>query len=253
MKLLISFVPPTLASLFLWLIMVRMPQGSTAVGTHTLLVATVAFIAAALTQLKGWYYHLVPSYLALCSSCIVYLVVDQPGGPKRPLVRWVAWALPLLFVVIGIGRASYFQRTTVSDWDIAKVISSGRTETFLAITSSLWGVFPAVNEMGVQWASGSDVQWLVPAAVKLSTGTSQQREQADKLRWISSSRLVADLKRWKPDTVAVKVGPDQALSPPVDWLSFFGRDKDFADVWSKYCAEGRTGDWDVYRRCLSFE
>ena len=76
------------------------------------------------------------------------------------------------------------------------MISSGKKGTFLAITSSLWGVFPAVNEMGAEWGSGSDVQWLVPAAVKLSQGTSQQREQADKLRLIASSRLVADLKRW---------------------------------------------------------
>ena len=54
LKLLISFVPPTLTSLILWLVMVRMPQGTTAAGIKTLLLTTVAFILGALTQLKGW-------------------------------------------------------------------------------------------------------------------------------------------------------------------------------------------------------
>jgi hypothetical protein len=248
-KLLVSSAPVILVSFVLWLTLVRMSQHTTAAAVSVLLVATVAFVLGALTQLKGWYYHLVPCYLALCGACIIYLVLQTPSASAGLFPRWIALTLPAVFVIIGMTRASYFQRRTVASWDIAKVISNSDRGPFLAITSSMWGVFPAVNEMGVEWASRSDAQWMVPATVKLSQGTAQQREEAEELRSYSSRLIAADLKKWKPHTVAIKTGPDQAMSRSFDWISFFSKDQEFTNLWSSYCAEGRTGEWDIYQRC----
>ena len=253
LKLLVSFVPVIFVSFVLWLTLVRMSQPTTSTAVSVFLVATLAFALGALTQLKGWYYHLVPCYLALCGACIIYLVLQTPSASARSFPRWIALTLPTVFVIIGMTRASYFQRGTVANWDIARVIKNSDRGPFLAITSSLWGVFPAVNEMGVEWASRSAAQWLVPAAVKLSQGTPQQREEAEKLRLYSSRLIVGDLEKWKPYTVAIKTGSDQAMGPSFDWIAFFSKDKEFASLWSRYCAAGRTGEWDIYRRCINFK
>lgn len=248
-KLLTSFAPVILVSSVLWLTLVRTSKRTTAAAVIVFLVATVAFVFGGLTQLKGWYYHLVPCYLALCGACTLYLVLQTPKVPAELFPRLIALVLPAALVIIGMTRSSYFQRSTVTSWDIAKVISNSDRGPFLAITSSMWGVFPAVNEMGVEWASRSDSQWMVPAAVELSQGTPQQREEAEELRSYSSRLIAADLKKWKPHTVAIKAVPDQAMRRSFDWISFFSKDQDFAVLWSSYCAEGRTGDWEIYRRC----
>jgi hypothetical protein len=247
-KLLLSYLPVVLVSLVLWLALVTTSQRTTAAAVRVFLVAMLAFMAGGLTQLKGWYYHLVPCYLALCGACIIYLALQTPRASTRLFPRWLALALPAMFVTIGMTRGTYFQRGSVMDWDIAKAINNDRGP-FLAITSSMWGVFPAVNEMGVEWASRSEAQWMVPAAVELSQGTPQQREEANELRSLSSRLITADLEKWKPHTVAIMTDQDQAMSEPLDWISFFSEDQQFRALWSSYCAEGREGKWAIYRRC----
>lgn len=248
-KLLVSFLPPFALALILWFVLVRWSRQSTVPAIKVLLVASIAFLVGALTQLKGWYYHMLPGYLSLCGTCVLFLALQTPGASARWFARWLAVGVPTAFILLGVARASYFRRQTVEKSDLAQIIRGGDHGAFLAITSSMAGVFPVVNEMGVEWASRSPMQWMAPATVKLSQGTPQQRRDAEALRAISSHLMAEDLEKWKPQTIVVKTGPDQALSSSFDWISFFSANKKFAALWAEYCAEGHKGVWNIYRRC----
>jgi hypothetical protein len=251
LKLMISFVPVILAAGVLWLTLVRTSSQANAAAVQIFLIATLAFACGAITQMKGWYYHLVPCYLGLSSACIVYLTLQTSETAAKSVTRWIALSLPAVFVVIGVARASYFQRGTVAGWALSKVIRSSGEGSFLAITSSMAEVFPAVTEMGVEWASRAEAQWMVPAAIELSRGTPQQRVDAERLRVEATHLIMADLEKWQPLTVVTKIVRDQALSSPIDWIGFFSRDPGFARLWADYCTAGRTGEWQVYHRCGS--
>jgi hypothetical protein len=248
-KLVISFLPPFALAAVLWFVLVRSSRQASAPAVNVLLVASVGFLIGALTQLKGWYYHMLPGYLSLCGTCVLFLALQTPAASVRWVARWLSVGIPTAFILLGVARASYFRRQTVENSDIAQIIRGGGHGAFLAITSSMGGVFPGVNEMGVDWASSSPMQWMAPATVKLSQGTPQQRQEAEALRAISSRLMAEDLEKWKPQTIAIRTGPDQALSSSFDWISFFSSNKNFATLWAGYCAEGHRGVWNVYRRC----
>jgi hypothetical protein len=249
LKLLISFLPPLALALILWLVLARSCRPPAALAIGVLTLASVAFSIGAFTQLKGWYYHMLPSYLNLCGTCILFLALQTQSAPTRWFARWLAIGIPMAFILLGVARASYFHRQAAENSDVAQIIRGGDQGPFLAITSSMGGVFPDVTEMGVAWASGSPMQWMVPATVKLSQGTPKQREEGKMLQAISSQLMVRDLEKWQPHTIAIRTGQDQALSSPFDWISFFSSNEKFATLWAGYCAEGHKGAWNVYRRC----
>jgi hypothetical protein len=248
-KLAVSFLPPFALAFVLWLVLVRLSRHAAVAAVNVLVLASVAFLVGALTQLKGWYYHMLPGYLSLCGTCVLFLALQTRGASVRWFARWLAVGIPTAFILLGVARGSYFHRDMVEDSDVAQIIRGGERGPFLAITSSMAGVFPDVNEMGVEWASGSPMQWMAPATVKLSQGTPRQRREAEALRAESSRLMVVDLEKWRPQTIAIRTGPDQALSSSFDWISFFSANKKFAALWAGYCAEGQKWVWDVYRRC----
>ena len=128
-------------------------------------------------------------------------------------------------------------------------------QTFYFFTTSVAGSFPAVNYLGLTWASRFPHLWPLPAVIRWrnEVGAPVSEERARRMATIENyvmDAVVADFEQYEPDLVLVDL-PGMAywlMGAPFDFIRYFSRDPRFASLWSRYEEVGRHGRATVYRR-----
>jgi hypothetical protein len=160
---------------------------------------------------------------------------------KSPVKRGVLWRA---------GQTGGIVRT------FERLFESHRpAQTLYFFTTSVAGSFPAVNYLGLTWASRFPHLWPLPAVIRWRNEEDGPvlEERASRMATIEDylmDAVVADLERYEPDLVLVDLPVMQywVIGVPFDFIRYFSRDPRFASLWSRYEEVGRHGRAIVYRR-----
>jgi sterol desaturase/sphingolipid hydroxylase (fatty acid hydroxylase superfamily) len=92
-------------------------------------------------------------------------------------------------------------------------------------------------------------QVMLPGLVRLLAGSPAERQRGESLARLIVDQATEDLRRDRPDVVAVNAkGPRQALPDDFDILGFYLADPAFRAEWARYHKVGEARGWEFYRR-----
>ena len=238
-----------------------------------LLLASVCFYLLPLIQRTGWRYHVYPFQCAAIVLIGLPLLAQVRRLPVSATPRALAFACAaaisgvlLLVAPAGIGHAlrealggesdhtSRAARSTHHQVEsaIEREANGGPVYFF---TTGLRGVFPAVNEAGVEFASRFPSLWPLPAVVRsrhrpLETPARIRAERMDEIERYVLDAVIEDLEAKPPALVFVDVHPRKSGlgRTQLDFLDLFARDPRFAKIWSHYEYRRKVARFEVYAR-----
>lgn len=219
-----------------------------------LTAAAALLLAAGMLQLKGWSYHLIPGCLGLTLAFSVYFTTSNY---KEWLVGWQRFAIGFLLSILVI----VFARSITKDIafhreaglaglaDMRRIMRGSDSSSFLALSTSIFPVFPAVVDEHVTWGSRSPAQWIVPGAVRLQLGDARSKALGLRMNKLVSNLVSDDLLMFKPAIVVVQHSDNQAMPKEFDWVAFLSKTQRFRKVWLSYCLTEFGVKWSIYHRC----
>lgn len=239
---------------------------------HAIFAAAVAAFAASYwVQGKGFPYHAYPMLGAGClflTYSIIHGVVAirQSTRIARSDIRWVLVAV-LLLVTLPVLRDPFVQaydwyqtaNRTEGDWgrlrqlviDRLRTLGVGPSDHLYALSTHPNPGFPTVNYLGTQWAGREVAQFVIPAHVRRKEVTDEAVfAEIDRATKLQVRHVVEDLERHRPRFVMVEARQRRLglAFRPFDDLAFYGRNPDFARLWSCYEELEPAGQIRLFRR-----
>lgn len=219
-----------------------------------LLLVSACALAIAVLQKKGWGYHKLPA--------IEFAAIGLALGAAAmaPRVHQAHERLSALIVVGVIGLFGLMLALRPIDDAVARTKARFESEPLIStlhriaagrkvmlLTPGMQDGFPGLA--GVQLAARHPGQPMLPGLVKLEAGNERDRQRAAVLRQVLIGLILADLRHYRPDIIAVDRNTDrQALPDNFDILAYFLADPSFREAWSRYELVERAAGWDFYER-----
>lgn len=225
---------------------------------HGMFIAwIVGFSASYWLQGKGFPYH---AYPILATSCmfLAFAVVRAARSVwrsailRRPTLRWLVMAV-LMLVAFPVLREPFWQAgqwyrsadPATGDWgrmrqaliDRLHSLGVGPGVYLYAFSTHPHPGFPTVNYLGARWAGSTVTQFAVPAHVRRQEVKDPARlGEIERAMALQLSIIVADLQRHPPAYVMVEARQRRLglAFRRFDDLAYYGRDPDFARLWSCY-------------------
>lgn len=216
--------------------------------TGGMLLASALLLLGAILQLKGWTYHRLPSGVAFVLAALIFLLTSPAPVRSGPTLK-AAFGLLFFLAVRPFGSSTWFERSDPVDPEIAHLIKLADNRPIAAFSTVLQSVFPALTEANVIWGSRFPCQWLIPAVVKLASGDAEDRRAAGHVRYLAAGFVAADIARYRPAVIALRVRNDPFLPNGFDWAGFYSVHPGFRSVWRDYCPSMPTPSWLIYTRC----
>lgn len=245
-----------LLSALLLLLALLAPVGAAArTALHHCLVASGVCLLLVVMQRKAWTYHLLPVIeFALCGLAILAAILLPRLRAARPAAATAAGLLVAIaaaaatqavrpyYELAGVSRARYAAQPF-----LATLRALAQGQSVLMLTSGVQMGFPSMAQ--VRLGASQPGQLLLPGAVRLAMGSAEERARAAALRPAVVGALVDDLRRFRPDFVAVdRRREKQALPDDFDILAYYIGDAGFRAQWSDYQLVRSIPGWDFYRR-----
>ncbi|MCA3556481.1 hypothetical protein [Aestuariivirga sp.] len=206
------------------------------------LLAALGFMAAAVLQGRGFYYHFLPAfgYVALYLTVLTF--------NPRPLVAGAAAAfLAVNALLIGRMAAIWFANAAeLAPSEVTLLAELDRSASFISFVPQPYPAFPTAIHTRARYVglSSSGVAFSGPVA-RYETGLSPSiPAEAERLtRW----QALRELAR-QPEVVITLDAPVAIGGRPFDILDWLMKDEDFRAAWSHYRADRTIGPFRLYRR-----
>jgi hypothetical protein len=219
-------------------------------------LASVAALAAALVQHKGWSYHLLPIQLFACALggvlgaqwCDRLRVTIATPAPHR--VSAVIGGLFALFVISN-GEAPWkefaYPNGEVADLT-ARLEGVAEGERVLVLSPGIYPIFPALNYAGIQSTLRTMNMWLLEGAYHACLPDGRRYREVWEMgrpEFFVYRTVSEDFARSPPAAVLVDTDPGIPwCGGQFDFIDYFKRHPLFAEVWSHYQL---TAQWSHYR------
>lgn len=226
-----------------------------------LALCAVAFQLSMVLQMKAFVYHALPGRQLASIACAFALAgwLEAKGRPSPSLAVVALAMLGLGYAPLRGGLAVGFPvpQPVVSGQTVAamrstdfsrRVAAAAAYGPFVALSTSLLPVWPAVSMNGVVWASRGPCDWLAPAVMQLEERGDAGRREAAPLRETGAGMIAEDLERWKPAVVAVRTERIESPRSPGSLVEFYGGDARLQAAWTSYRLEKAEEGWDWYVR-----
>jgi len=219
-------------------------------------LASVAALAAALVQHKGWSYHLLPIQLFACALggvlaaqwCDRLRVTVATPAPHR--VTAVIGGLFALFVISN-GEAPWkefaYPHAEVADLT-ARLEAVAAGERVLVLSPGIYPIFPALNYAGIHSTLRTMNMWLLEGAYHTCLPDGRRYREVWEMgrpEFFVYRTVSEDFARSPPAAVLVDSDPGIPwCGSQFDFIDYFKRHPLFAEVWSHYQL---TAQWGRYR------
>ena len=237
--------------------------------TDVLAVAAGTLLLAALSQQKGWRYHLYPAF-ATATVLLGVLAITPLRDARSRGARVYALLARLLAVAVVITVCVDAARQAVSPNDpryqpypefreLLGIVERHRARddgALLVLSNNLRSAFPLVNYGEIPWAARANAVWLLPAIYARDLVAGRPPAVRDRPAMSPAERflndaLVEDMARYRPTLLIVErpltgrgINPVRRL----DYLAYFGRDERFAKELAQFTRTRDVGDYEVYER-----
>ncbi|HEX7966963.1 MAG TPA: hypothetical protein VF502_01995 [Stellaceae bacterium] len=211
-----------------------------------LLIFALGGALAYLVQDKGWFYHRLPSSIAVALA-LLYWTAEALWGENAPrrsdrlALSGAACALGALGAVAmerwtdSVEAALHPERTDVQR--LAILVRNDKITSLLALSDTLSPAFPVINETGIEWSSRFGTMWALRGEV-----WRERRGEIDASLPRIRQLVVDDFVAQRPAAVLVD---DHAQ---VDYLREFAASPVFAQAWTAYRLRGVTGGRRLFER-----
>jgi putative flippase GtrA len=246
-------VPGLLAVVALAALAPRLPKGLERDVAVTLFVVTLAFVVAYLAQFKGWHYHRIPIYSALC-LWLAWLPVplfdrDNLKDIGDVVVRTALLGMALTAIGLQLLSGPYH-----NDYAIRLPSQLKGASSFMAFTSNVAVTYPLANLTETEPTTRYSTLWLIPGAVsKLTSGEDLSDDHREALQQVldrARQTTAEDFVKGRPDVVFVDVRETKPYfgGAPFDYVDFFRQDPGFRAAWQHYTLAGTEAGFEVWRR-----
>jgi hypothetical protein len=219
-------------------------------------LASVAAVAAALVQHKGWSYHLLPIQLFACALggvlgaqwCDRLRVTIATPAPHK--VSAVIGGLFALFVISN-GEAPW-KEFAYPNGEVAELTARlegvAEGERVLVLSPAIYPIFPALNYAGIQATLRTMNMWLLEGAYHACLPDGRRYREVWEMgrpEFFVYRTVSEDFARSPPAAVLVDTDPGIPwCGGQFDFIDYFKRHPLFAEVWSHYQL---TAQWSHYR------
>ncbi len=218
-------------------------------------VAGVAFLAAALLQMKPWPYHFLPAAVFLELAAAVVLI----GGPARAGAGTIRFAATLALVVVACMPSatevalSFDNRATMARIEkLAAVFraNSGPNRTVAGFLTSPRDVYPAVIASGTGWAVPFCCDYLIAAAARADEAPAGKRQAIREAGVGQAERVIAAIHMKKPGVIVIDAGSSKLGfgGRKFDYLQWLDAHTDFADILRHYREIDPVGPFRLFVR-----
>jgi hypothetical protein len=219
-----------------------------------LLLASACSLVIAVLQKKGWGYHKLPAIefaaigLAMGAGAMVPRLRVARERLSAFILVGVIGLFGLMLALRPIDDALAQTRVRFESEPLIKTLHrSAAGRKVMLLTPGMQAGFPGLA--GVRLAARHPGQPMLPGLVKLEGGNEHDRQRAGVLRQVLIGLILADLRHYQPDFIAVDRNTDrQALPDDFDILAYFMADPAFREAWSQYELSDRVSGWDFYER-----
>jgi hypothetical protein len=230
-------------------------RGATPVAAQAMFLASAGALLAALLQVKGWSYQLLPlAGFAFIGCAAVYSVLDS-GERRRPLVV----AGVLLLLVASFGQSVHYAwqvasgRGTVDRVErLAAVLRAhaGEAGSVFAFITSPRDIHPAVLASGTRWVSASCCIYLLPAGLRADEVAADRAARAREAAQRQLAGVIALIAAKKPAVVIVDANPKKLGfgAAAFDYLPYLLRDAHFAMFWKAYTEREPVDGFRIFVR-----
>jgi hypothetical protein len=217
--------------------------------------AGVAFLIAALLQLKPWPYHFLPSIVSLYLAAAVLLM----GGTARLDAHVLRLgALSVLIVAACLRPAQEALQSFENGGTIARVeklaavfrANPGPSGTVAGFLTSPRDVFPAVLASGMNWALPFGGDYLIPAAVRADEAPAVKRPRIEAAAIALAERDVAAIRAKEPGVIVIDAAVDKLGfgNRKFDYLPWLESRTDFTDLLRQYREIDPVGPFRLFVR-----
>lgn len=203
-----------------------------------LLISCIAFFVIYVVQMKGWTYQVLPLSATIFLATSMLCVAD-PLRRSRFGVQLKLGVLALAgMMMVPFMKGTYDNGIARAMLPAVREYAAG--SSIFVFSSYVWVGFPLANVAGARWPSRFPSLWLLPGAERrlhspeADSNPALAAELRDIERYTVDS-VVADFAKDPPAVVIVDARPDPRFQGAAfDYLSYFGRDERFKEVWSHY-------------------
>jgi hypothetical protein len=225
-----------------------------------LALAALGAVASAVTQHKGWSYHIVPVELfTLGLGCVLgvrwldAVMADGRATPDRRRATRVAAVFAALFgLYIASNGEAPWKELDYGHGEVAGLTallkSEAAGERVLVLSPGIYPIFPALNYADAHLTLRTMNMWLLEGAYEecLPNGH-RYREvwEMGRAEFFVFRTVAEDFARAPPAVVVVDKAPGIPwCGSEFDFIAYFSRHPLFAEVWSHY---ELTAEWDRYK------
>lgn len=202
------------------------------------LLASVAFLFAAVIQAKYYSYHLYPAYtLVLIANVLLLRTLERPvrivHASILALVGAASLVTPILWLMASQpGKPLHARTANVIEFVRDKVSAD---EPFLAISTHPFPGFPITIYADRSWSSTSNSRIFLPAVIKLRENRVQDPELLAFVERSERAAMARDIEE-KPALVLVDVATARHAigTRKFDHLEFYREDEAFREAWKNY-------------------
>jgi hypothetical protein len=219
-------------------------------------LAAIGALASAVTQHKGWSYHIVPIELFTLGLAIALASrwLDSQGAVRtRHAAARVAAVFAGLFglYVAAAGEApwkeiDYPRQEVAGLTSLLKAEAAG--ERVLVMSPGIYPIFPALNYADVHMTLRTMNMWLLEGAYESCLPNGHRYREVwemGRAEFFVYRTVAEDFARAPPAVVVVDKQPGIPwCGSEFDFIAYFSRHQLFAEVWSHY--ELRA-EWDRYK------
>jgi uncharacterized membrane protein len=218
-------------------------------------VAGVAFLIAALVQMKPWPYHFLPAVIFFDLAAAVLLVSGHPR-PGTSTIRIAAF-----FVLIAVGFspsaaevAGSFDRsgTKMRVEQLTDLFRShpGPNGTMAGFLTSPRDVYPAVIAAGMKWAVPFCCDYLIAASVRADEAPAAKRRAIKAAGLDQAKRVIAAMRAKEPGVMVIDAGNSKLgfADRKFDYVQWLTARTDFADILRHYREISPIGPFRIFVR-----
>ncbi|MDX1578134.1 MAG: hypothetical protein R3266_06605 [Gemmatimonadota bacterium] len=242
------------AGLAAWSLWSRPPVRG--LGT-VLALSSIALVAVAVVQGKGWSYHYYP---ALCASALLVglAVLELLRRTLDDGRRRLAYALVGVMVVGSVGALLVPRALDRGEEPIrrlaAVVAREAAGESVMIFSTEIGAAFPLVNYADVAWASRHPALWFLPAFYPARSAARRRAYRSPVEQGETERRLfeevVEDFVAHEPGLVLVVTEAAEPGFPEgdFDYLEYYEQDPRFERAFEGYERLGTMEPYTLYRR-----
>lgn len=206
-----------------------------------LTLASFCLLIAFVTQIKGYYYHIIPAYMFMLTTLVLLgTEFAKTGLPK--LVFTIA--APAALLLVFPASWGYPTHAGYKELPMAKMLENCPEPcTFFAVNEFAFMVYETAVYKNATHASRFPSLWFQPpltcgyAAVEKNYPGVMSREKLDHYFNKYTAMMADDIDRYKPSLIAIIRSDDacpDGSTMPFDFVSFFSKHPGFKAAWGNY-------------------